>query len=97
MVFKQATAQAVSISEQVKAQSLTAIVGGFSFASAIAWMDAVRWMISQVVKVQRNGGSYYVLTALFTTLLAVIAFTVINKFVGKVDQPDEPIYAVGRM
>lgn len=97
MVFKQATAQAVSISEQVKAQSLTAIVGGFSFASAIAWMDAVRWMISQVVKVQRNGGSYYILTALFTTLLAVIAFTVINNFVGKVDQPDEPIYAVGRV
>ena len=97
MVLEQATSQAVAISEQVKAQSLTAIVGGFSFASAIAWMDAVRYMISQVVKVQRNGGAYYVLTALFTTLMAVVAFTVINKFVGKVDRPDDPIYAVGRV
>ena len=94
-MINQVTSQALAISEQVKAQSLTAIVGGFSFASAIAWMDAVRWMISQVVKVQRNGGAYYVLTALFTTLLAVVAFTVINR-ITKVDAPEQPIYAVGR-
>ena len=86
-------ASASSVSSSVRAQSLTAIVGGFSFASAIAWMDAIRWLISQVVKVQRNGGTYYLLTALFTTLLAVLAFTFINKFT-KVEQPQAPIYAV---
>jgi len=86
----------MDISEQVRTQSLTAIVGGFSFASAIAWMDAVRWSISQVVKVQRNGGTYYVLTALFTTLLAVMVFTVINLFT-KVEKPDKPVYAVARV
>tara|TARA_B100000674_G_scaffold72867_2_gene50336 strand:- start:382 stop:660 length:279 start_codon:yes stop_codon:yes gene_type:complete len=88
--------QVMDISEQVRTQSLTAIVGGFSFASAIAWMDAVRWSISQVVKVQRNGGTYYVLTALFTTLLAVMVFTVINLFT-RVEKPDKPVYAVARV
>ena len=88
--------QVMDISEQVRTRSLTAIVGGFSFASAIAWMDAVRWSISQVVKVQRNGGTYYVLTALFTTLLAVMVFTVINLFT-KVEKPDKPVYAVARV
>jgi len=87
------TAQAATVATSVRAQSLTAIVGGFSFASAIAWMDAVRWLISQVVKVQRNGGAYYLLTALFTTLLAVLSFTVINRF-AKVDKPAAAIYAV---
>ena len=72
--------QTIALSQQVKAQSLTAIVGGFSFASAIAWMDAVRWMLSQLISVKSNGGQYYVLTALLTTLLAVLAFTIINKF-----------------
>jgi hypothetical protein len=85
-------AQTVALSQQVKAQSLTAIVGGFSFASAIAWMDAVRWMLSQVVSVKRNGGQYYVLTALLTTLMAVLIFTLINKFADIKQQ--ETVYAV---
>jgi len=84
---------AIHLATSVRTQSLTAIVGGFSFASAIAWMDAVRWAISQVVKVQRNGGAYYFLTALFTTLLAVLSFTIINNFV-KLKKPEQPIYAV---
>ena len=87
------THQAAVLATSVRAQSLTAIVGGFSFASAIAWMDAVRWAISQVVKVQRNGGAYYFLTALFTTLLAVLSFTLINHF-ATVKAPQQPMYAV---
>ena len=90
------TALALDIADQVKAQSLTSIVGGFSFAAAIAWMDAVRWMISQVVKVQKNGGSYYVLTALFTTLLAVVMYTLINLVQPGTKQPEQPMYAVAR-
>lgn len=87
---------AFGVANQVKTQSLTSIVGGFSFAAAIAWMDAVRWMISQVVKVQKNGGAYYVLTALFTTLLAVVAFTLINMAQPTVEKPTQPMFAVGR-
>ena len=88
-------AQGIAITNQIKAQSLTAIVGGFSFASAIAWMDAVRWVISQVVKVPRNGGQYYFLTALFTTLLAVTAFTAVNMVSDEKIKQSKPIYAVG--
>lgn len=87
---------ALGVADQVKTQSLTSIVGGFSFAAAIAWMDAVRWMISQVVKVQKNGGTYYVLTALFTTLLAVVAYTLINMAQPDMKRPDQPIFAVAR-
>ena len=89
------TGQLSDVGTQFKAQSLSMVVGGFSFAAAIAWMDAVRWMISQVVKVQKNGGQYYVLTALFTTLLAVIAFTLVKKFEPTV-KTDQPVFAVTR-
>jgi len=30
---------------QVESQSLNAVVAGFAFASAIAWMDVVRYLI----------------------------------------------------
>ena len=85
------------IATQVRSQSLQSVVGGFSFAAAIAWMDAVRWVISQVVKVQKNGGAYFVLTALFTTLLAVLAFTLVNLAQPGIKKPEEPIFAVGRV
>jgi len=87
----------LDIASQVRSQSLQSVVGGFSFAAAIAWMDAVRWMISQVVKVQKNGGAYFVLTALFTTLLAVLAFTLVNLAQPDIKKPQEPIYAVARV
>ena len=90
------SAIALGIAQDVRTQSLTSVVGGFSFAAAIAWMDAVRWAISQVVKVQRNGGTYYVLTALFTTLLAVMAYTLINMANPDVKKPNQPIFAVAR-
>ena len=90
------SAIALGIAQDVRTQSLTSIVGGFSFAAAIAWMDAVRWAISQVVKVQKNGGTYYVLTALFTTLLAVLAYTLINMAQPDVKKPGQPMYAIAR-
>ena len=60
-----------SVALQLEQQSLNSIVAGFSFAAAVAWMDAVRYLISQVVQVSKNGGQYYVLSALFTTLLSI--------------------------
>ena len=83
---------------QLEAQSLNSIVAGFSFASAIAWMDVVRWIISQVVQVNKSGGQYYLLSALFTTLLAIIVFMVTKAFVKNVEikEPSAPLYAVTR-
>lgn len=87
-----------NIALQLESQSLNSVVAGFSFASAIAWMDVVRWVISQVVVVSKNGGQYYVLSALFTTLLAIVVYMVIKAiaFNVKINEPQQPMYAVTR-
>ena len=87
-----------SVALQLEAQSLNSIVAGFSFASAIAWMDVVRYLISQVVHVSKNGGQYYVLSALFTTLLSIIIFLMIKTLASnvKINDPTNPVYAVTR-
>lgn len=82
----------------VESQSLNAVVAGFSFASAVAWMDVVRWVISNVINVNKNSGHHYVLTALLTTILAVVVF-VITKALAvnvKISEPAPPVYAVTR-
>jgi hypothetical protein len=87
-----------NIALQLESQSLNSIVAGFSFASAIAWMDVVRWMISQIVAVSKNGGQYYVLSALFTTLLAIVVYMIIKVVARnvKINEPSNPVYAVTR-
>lgn len=87
-----------SIGIQLEAQSLNSVVAGFAFASAVAWMDVVRWIISQVVQVGKNGGQYYILSALFTTLLAIIVFMAMKALVKnvKINDPQQPVYAVTR-
>jgi len=82
---------------QFETMSLNSVVAGFSFASAIAWMDVVRWMISQVVRVNKNGGQYYIISAIFTTLLAVLIFLVVSTVAKNVKiTQNQPVYAVGR-
>ena len=87
-----------SVALQLEAQSLNSIVAGFSFAAAVAWMDAVRFMISQVVQVSKNGGQYYVLSAIFTTLLSILVYMVLKALVTnvKINEPSTPLYAVTR-
>ena len=85
----------LSLASQVESQALNSIVAGFSFASAIAYMDLVRWVISQVIKVNKNGGYYYLLTALLTTLLSLVVYMIIKQFLKPdIKRPSEPIYAV---
>lgn len=86
--------QAAAISREVESQSLNAVVAGFSFASAIAWMDLVRFIISQVINVPKNGGTYFALTALLTTLLSVLVYMGIARVSKEVKRPAAPIYAV---
>ena len=85
-----------AVGSQLEAQSLNAVVAGFSFASAIAWMDLVRWIISQVVKMPKNGGAYFALTALITTLLSIVVYMILSTMSKKVSQPAQPMYAVTR-
>ena len=85
----------LSLVSQVETQALNSIVAGFSFASAIAYMDLVRWMLSQVVKVNKNGGYYYLMTALLTTLMSVLVFMFVKSFLKPgIKTPAAPVYAV---
>jgi hypothetical protein len=86
----------LDVASQLQTQSLNSVVAGFAFASAIAWMDVVRWAISQIIQVNKNGGQYYLMSALFTTLLSIIVFMLIKKF-SKVEVKDPSVaYAVTR-
>jgi di/tricarboxylate transporter len=84
------------VTQELQSQTLNSIVGGFSFAAAMAWMDFVRWIVTQVVKVPKNGGSQYALTALMTTLLSIIVYMIISRINGKVKKPAQPVFAVTR-
>jgi len=95
MSSQKVIAPIVNLARSIEGSSTTAIVAGFSFASAIAWMDFVRFIISNIVKVQKNGGEYYFLTALATTALAAIVY-MIAKRLGRTDvsQKGRVVYAV---
>lgn len=91
---KKIVAPARRVADSVKVESLNYVVAGFSFAAAIAWMDLVRWAIANLIKLKQNGGSYFLLTALFTTLLSVLVFMLIQRYAnGRVNKP-KPVYAV---
>ena len=77
-----------------ESQALNAIVAGFSFASAIAWMDVVRWVIANVIKVNKTSGSFTILAAVLTTLLAVVVYMILSKVSPTVRAPQQPMYAV---
>ena len=84
------------VARELESQSLNAVVAGFSFAAALSWMDLVRWLVNQVVKVNKNGGMNYTLTALFTTLLSILVYVGISRVSTKVTKPAQPVFAVTR-
>ena len=84
------------VTQELQTQTLNSIFGGFSFAAAMSWMDFVRWAVTQIVKVPKNGGAQYAITALLTTLLSVIVFMVISRINGRVKKPAQPVFAITR-
>jgi len=84
------------VTQELETQSLNAIVAGFSFAAAMSWMDLVRWFIQQVIKVPKNGGTQYALTAILTTLLSIAVFLVVSTISTRVSKPAQPVYAITR-
>jgi len=89
--------QVTQIIGDVRSQSLNAVVAGFGFASALAWLDFIRWLISVLVKVKANGGNFYLISALLTTLISVIAVMLITRFGGTEIKKTSPVvYAVTR-
>jgi len=87
----------MDFASQVESQSLNAVVAGFAFASAIAWMDVVRYLISMVISVNKNNPNYYVLSALFTTILAILVYQLTKRVSrANIAQPGPAVYAVTR-
>ncbi len=84
------------ISQELESQSLNAVVAGFSFAAALSWMDLVRWLVNQGVKVNKNGSINYTRTSLFTTLLSIVVYLAISRVSTRVRKPTQPLYAVTR-
>jgi hypothetical protein len=84
------------VTQELQTQTLNSIVGGFSFAAAMSWMDLVRWITTQLVKVPKNSGSQYVLTAILTTLISIIVFMLISRINGQVKKPAQPVFAITR-
>lgn len=84
------------VARELESQSLNAVVAGFSFAAALSWMDLVRWIVNQVVKVNKNGGMNYTLTALFTTLLSILVYVAMSRVSNRVQKPTQPLFAVTR-
>ena len=95
-----ATSQAIKtvnlVSQELETQSLNSIVAGFSFAAAMSWMDVVRWFIQQVIKVPKNGGTQYTLTAILTTLLSIAVYMIISNISTRVSKPAQPVFAITR-
>jgi hypothetical protein len=48
------------------------------------------------VRVPKNGGTQYALTAVLTSLLSIIVFMVISRINGRVKKPAQPVYAITR-
>lgn len=89
-------AQVMDVAGQLEGQALNSIVAGFSFASAIAWMDVVRMLVSMAVNSNKQGPLPLSLTALTTTLLSILVFMLVSRFSSRVQKPSAPVYAVGR-
>tara|TARA_B110000444_G_scaffold208565_1_gene203002 strand:- start:1010 stop:1303 length:294 start_codon:yes stop_codon:yes gene_type:complete len=84
------------VTQELSSQTLNSIVGGFSFAAAMSWMDFIRWTITQLVRVPKNGGVQYALTAVLTTLLSVIVYMIISRINDRVKKPAQPVFAITR-
>ena len=84
------------VTQELETQSLNAIVAGFSFAAALSWMDLVRWIIGQLIKVPKNGGTQYTLTAILTTLLSIVVYLTVARISTRVTKPAQPVFAYTR-
>ena len=87
-----------AIALQLEAQSLNSVVGGFAFASSLAWNELTKIIVASVVRVSADGLKGTALTALFTTLLAIVVYMAIKAlaFNVKINDPQQPVFAVTR-
>lgn len=87
----------VSAAVEVESFALNAIVGSLFFTASLSWLDLTRAMVAMMIQVPRNSNSYFLITALLTTLLAVLGYMLIKFAARNVTiQKTMPIMAVTR-
>jgi hypothetical protein len=87
----------VSAAVEVESFALNAVVGSLFFTASLSILDLVRFWVSMLIQVPKNTGSFFLITALLTTLLAVLGFMLI-KFAARNVTIQKPtaVYAVTR-
>ena len=86
-----------SVATVIEAQGLNSLVGGFSFAAALAWYGVVQAIIEKYVK-QGPGIKAHLFAALLTTLLSILVFMLLKRFITNVEikEPGQTMFAVTR-
>jgi hypothetical protein len=49
-----------------------------------------------VIKVPKNGGTQYTLTAILTTLLSIAVYMIVSRVSTRVSKPAQPVFAITR-
>lgn len=88
---------ASSLVTTIESQGVNSLIGGFSFAAALAWYGVVQAIIEKYVK-QGPGVQAHVIAALLTTLLSIFVFMLAKKFITNVEikEPGQTMFAVTR-
>jgi hypothetical protein len=81
--------------DMFRGRVLEGVTTGFYFASAVAWMDVVRAVLTKSVKVKNNSQNFFALTAIITTIISVIVSLIVVKIDASV-KTGGPMYAVTR-
>lgn len=68
----------MSAAVEVESIALNSIVGAAGLVAALSWLDAVRHFTAMLIQVPKNTGSFFLVTALLTTLLSVITFMIVK-------------------
>lgn len=87
----------MNLATLVETQGLNSLIGGFSFASALAWFAVVQAIVEKYVKTG-PGIQAHLIAALLTTLLSIIVFMIIKALAKNVEikEPSQSIFAVTR-
>jgi len=87
----------VSAAVEVESFALNAIVGSLALTASLSWLDFVRAIVAMLVKVPKDTTQFFLVTALLTTLLSVVAYMIIKATARNVviNKPGQ-VYAVTR-
>ena len=72
---------------------LEGVSTGFYFASAVAWMDVIRAVLTKTIKVKNNSQNFFALTAVITTIVSVLVSMAVTR-IDKNVKASKPVYAV---